>query len=271
MTEPHDTSAARGARAAREDALLKRWHEDGDVTARAELVEGLMPFVRRIAAGFSGRGEPLDDLMQVGAVGLINAIDRFDTSRGLRLSTFAGPYISGEIKRHFRDRTWAIHVARGVQELHARITRHVDAVTREGGRSPTVMELATALEAPEEQILEALQAGRNYRAASLDASLDEGDEENPAPRAPGVTDAGFAKAEQRTDLESGLDALSERDRKIVLLRFAYGLTQSEIAAEMGISQMHVSRLLRRSISTMQDTLLDDELLAALADEPSSPE
>ena len=251
----------------REDALLRRWHEHGDAAARDELVQGLMPFVRTIAAGFTGRGEPLDDLMQVGAVGLINAIDRFDSSRGLRLSTYAGPYISGEIKRHFRDRTWAIHVTRGIQELHAKVTRHIEAVTRDGGRSPTVMELARTLQATEEQILEALEAGRNYRAASLDASIDEGDEDTIAPRAPGVTDTGYARAEQRTDLESGLDALSERDRKIVLLRFAYGLTQSEIAAECGISQMHVSRLLRRSIATMQDTLLDEDLLAALSEEP----
>src|SRR6185436_18982530 len=128
--------------AATERALLERWHAHGDESARAELVERLLPFVRRIALGYSGRGEPLDDLIQVGTIGLINAINRFDLDRGLRLTTFAAPNISGEIKRHFRDRSWAVHVPRAIQELHAKIGRETSRLGAKLGHAPTVMELA---------------------------------------------------------------------------------------------------------------------------------
>ena len=243
--------------AAEELALLRRWHERGDERARAELVERLLPFVRRIASGYVGRGEPLDDLVQVGSVGLVNAIDRFDLSRGLRLTTFAAPNISGEIKRHFRDRSWSIRVPRDLQELHARITRHSAEFSADAGRQPTVMELVAALGSTEEQILEAIDAGRNYRSASLDAHISD-DDERPAGTAIGMADPGFECAEQRAVLETGLSVLSERERKIVLLRFASGLSQREIATQVGLSQMHVSRLLRKSIERMRLALADDE-------------
>ena len=243
--------------AAEERALLRRWHEQHDAGARAELVERLLPFVRRIASGYVGRGEPLDDLVQVGSVGLVNAIDRFDLSRGLRLTTFAAPNISGEIKRHFRDRSWAIRVPRELQELHARITRFSAQFSAECGRQPTVMELVRGLGSNEEQILEAIDAGRNYRSASLDAHISE-DDERPAGSAIGAADPGFESAEQRAVLETGLSVLGPRERTIVLLRFASGLSQREIAAQVGLSQMHVSRLLRRSIDQMRDALAQDE-------------
>jgi RNA polymerase sigma-B factor len=239
--------------AATERALLERWHLERDEAARAELVERLLPFVRRIAIGYAGRGEPLDDLIQVGSVGLVNAIDRFDLSRGLRLTTFAAPNISGEIKRHFRDRSWAVRVPRELQELHAKIGRVSTKLGATLGRSPTVMELAEELEVSEELILEAMDAGRNYRSASLDAPQSD-DDERPAAEALGTTETGFESAEQRAVLERGLDALAERERQIVLLRFGKGLSQREIATQVGLSQMHVSRLLRRSIEEMRATI-----------------
>ncbi len=257
-TRPFERRGKLGA--AEEKALLLRWHEHGDQRARAELVERLLPFVRRIASGYVGRGEPLDDLVQVGAVGLVNAIDRFDLSRGLRLTTFAAPNISGEIKRHFRDRSWSIRVPRELQELHSRITRFSAEFCSEFGRQPTVMELAGGLGSSEEQVLEAIDAGRNYRSASLDAQISD-DDERPAGAAIGVMDAGFDSAEQRAVLETGLRVLSERERTIVLLRFASGLSQREIAAHVGLSQMHVSRLLRKSIDEMRAALIDDDELA----------
>ena len=232
--------------------LLRRWLDFGDERARTELVERLMPFVRRIAVGYAGRGEPLDDLVQVGALGLVNAIDRFDLSRGLRLTTFAAPNISGEIKRHFRDRSWAIRVPRDLQELHARITRTSSALESELGRAPTVMELSRELRASEEHVLEAMDAGRNYRTASLDATLRD-DEIRSAADVCGTGDAAFEAAEQRAVIQPGLDALPERERAIVLMRFADDLSQREIASRVGLSQMHVSRLLRRSIQEMRET------------------
>ena len=236
--------------AAAERALLDRWHATGDESARTELVERFMPFVRRIATGFAGRGEPLEDLIQVGSVGLLNAIDRFDVSRGLRLTTFAAPNISGEIKRHFRDRSWAMRVPRSIQELYAAVSRLNGQFASEHGRSPTVMELARALETSEEQILEAVEAGRNYRAASLDAPAS-GEDDSPRGEALGVCDPGFAGVETRAELRSGLAALEDRERQIILLRYSAGLSQRDIADRVGLSQMHVSRLLRKAVAEMR--------------------
>ena len=239
--------------AATERALLERWHQRRRRAARTELVERLLPFVRRIAIGYAGRGEPLDDLIQVGSVGLVNAIDRFDLGRGLRLTTFAAPNISGEIKRHFRDRSWSVRVPRELQELHAKIGRATRRLGAQLGRGPTVMELADELDSTEELILEAMDAGRNYRSASLDAPQSD-DDERPAAEALGMVETGFEGAEQRAVLERGLDALDERERQIVLLRYGKGLSQREIATHVGLSQMHVSRLLRRSIEDMRETI-----------------
>lgn len=237
-----------------ERALLIRWRLHHDESARAELVERLMPFVHRIAQGFAGRGEALDDLAQVGAIGLINAIDRFDLERGGRLSTFAAPNISGEIKRHFRDRGWAVHVPRGLQELHAKIGVATTRISGELGRAPTVMELAQALESSEELILEAMNAGRNYRAASLDEpSSDDEDARSPA-SALGADDPGYETAEHRAVLKQGMRALTERERLILQLRYEQDLAQHEIAQQVGLSQMHVSRLLRRSVDDMRAVL-----------------
>ncbi|ADB50239.1 SigB/SigF/SigG family RNA polymerase sigma factor [Conexibacter woesei] len=239
------------AAAADEHELLRRWHEERDEDARRALIERMMPLVRSLARRYANRGEPLDDLEQVGCVGLIKAVDRFDLSRELRFSTFAVPTILGEIKRHFRDRAWSVRVSRGLQELSARVTREADRLSTKLGRSPTIEDLAEATNSTPEQVLEALQGAQAYSTVPLEEPL--GDDGEPVARI-GAEDPEFELAEERIELSRGLHVLSERERRIVLLRFFAGLTQREIAERVGISQMHVSRLLRRSLERMGDTM-----------------
>jgi RNA polymerase sigma-B factor len=234
-----------------EQELLRRCHQDGDLEARRILIERMMPLVRTLARRYVNRGESLEDLIQVGSVGLIKAVDRFDISRDLRFSTFAVPTILGEIKRHFRDRAWSIRVSRGIQELNAKIGREADRLSGLLGRSPTIEELAEATESAVEQVLEAMQGAQAYSTVSLDEPV--GEEGETAERF-GAEDPGFTQAEHRVELARGLGALPPRERSILLLRFYEGLTQREIADRVGISQMHVSRLLRRSIERMQAQL-----------------
>jgi RNA polymerase sigma-B factor len=232
-------------------SLLRRWHEDADRAARAELVERMLPLARSLARRYAGKGEPLDDLEQVASLGLLKAIDRFDVSRDVRFATFAVPTIAGELKRHFRDRGWMLRVPRDIQELSARVTRAREALTRDLGRSPTVEEVARTLGAAVEQVLEALRAADSYRMMSLDEPLAEG---AGALDAIGGDDEGYELAEHRVLLRLGLAGLGAREREIVRLRYYEGLTQREIAREVGVSQMHVSRLIRRSIDTMRDSI-----------------
>jgi RNA polymerase sigma-B factor len=232
-----------------EHELLRRWHEEGDKEARRLLIERMMPLVRSLARRYAGRGESLDDLEQVGFVGLIKAVDRFDLSRQLRFSTFAVPTILGEIKRHFRDRTWSVRVSRSIQELNAKATKEADRLSTKLGRSPTLEELAEATGATVEHVLEALQGAQAYSTVPLDEPV--GDDDEPVAKL-GKLDPGFARAEERVEIGRGLAVLGERERRIVALRFVYGLTQREIADRVGISQMHVSRLLRRSLEQMGD-------------------
>jgi RNA polymerase sigma-B factor len=221
------------------------------VEARQRLIEQMMPLVRTLARRYAGRGESLDDLVQVGCVGLIKAVDRFEIERDLRFSTFAVPTILGEIKRHFRDRAWAVRVSRGIQELNARVSREADRLSGVLGRSPTIEELAEATESTVEQVLEAIQGAQAYNTVPLEEPLGEDGE--PVARF-GAVDPGFEVAEQRVELARGLEALPPRERTIIMLRFFEGLTQREIADRIGISQMHVSRLLRRSIEGMRAQL-----------------
>jgi RNA polymerase sigma-B factor len=232
-----------------EQELLRRYHEEGDRDARGLLIEQMMPLVRSLARRYANRGESLDDLEQVGFVGLIKAVDRFDISRELRFSTFAVPTILGEIKRHFRDRTWSVRVSRSIQELNAKVTKEADRLSAKLGRSPTVEEIAEAAGSTVELVLEALQGARAYSTVPLDEPIGEDDE--PASRL-GDVDPNFARAEDRVEIGRGLDALERREQTIVTLRFVQGLTQREIADHVGISQMHVSRLLRRSLERMGD-------------------
>jgi len=219
--------------------LLERYHADGDVAARQELIERHVEFVRRLAQRYARRGEQLDDLTQVGCVGLIKAIDRYDGGFGASLTTYAAPNILGEIKRHFRYRGWSVRVPREIQELNVRLTKLVDELTTKLGRSPSVDELAEAANASVEQVLEALESSSAYSAMSLSEGPDP-DEEGGGPiDTLGEDDAGYEQSEQRITLATGIQRLPPRERAILHLRFFEGLTQSEIADRVGISQMHV--------------------------------
>ncbi len=233
--------------------LLRAYHEEGDERAREQLIAENLPLVRAIARRYSGKGEPLDDLVQVGSIGLIKAIDRFDLERGVALQTYAVPTIVGEIKRHFRDRGWAMHVPRRLKELNLKLSKLVEELSGQLGRSPTIDELAKASGASEEEVVEALESGYAYSTEPLTMPGDDDTELDRLHRL-GRVDEGFETAEDRSLLDHGFGALDERDRRIVELRFVDGLTQSQIAHEIGISQMHVSRLIRRSLETMREAI-----------------
>ena len=234
--------------------LLRRYHENGDVDARQQLIERHVDFVRRLAQRYARRGEQLDDLTQVGCVGLIKAIDRFDGSFGASLTTYAAPNILGEIKRHFRDRGWSVRVPREIQELNVKLTRIVDELTTKLGRSPSVVELAREASATPEQVLEALESSAAYAALSLSEGPDPDEDTSGPMDALGEDDERYEQSEQRLTLASGIQRLPSRDRAILHLRFFEGLTQSEIAERVGISQMHVSRLIRNSLDRMRREL-----------------
>jgi len=233
------------------DDLLRRWHEEGDRAARGQLAELMLPLARSLARRYAGKGEPLDDLEQVASLGLLKAIDRFDCSRDVRFTTFAVPTIAGELKRHFRDRGWMLRVPREVQELSARVARARETLTRELGRVPTVPQISAFVGASDEQVLEALAAAGAYRMLSLDEPLVEG---AGALEAIGGDDAGYEHVEHRVLLRRGLEGLPPREREIMRLRYYEGMTQREIARAVGISQMHVSRLIRRSVESMREAI-----------------
>ncbi len=239
--------------------LLRRYHEQGDLQAREQLIEQYMSLVRSLARRYSFRGEQLEDLVQIGAIGLIKAIDRFDLDRGVELTTYATPNIIGEIKRHFRDKGWSVRVPRGLQELNVQLSRLIEQLTVQFGRSPTIPELAKAAGVEEEEVLEALESGRAYSSLSLSAGSGGGDDEDLDPlESIGTEEHQYEVSEDRAVLAPGFKALDERERKILQLRFFEGLTQSQIAQQVGISQMHVSRLIRRSLEKIRETIDVDE-------------
>ncbi len=239
--------------------LLRRYHEDGDLQAREQLIEQYMSLVRSLARRYSYRGEQLEDLVQIGAIGLIKAIDRFDLERGVELTTYATPNIIGEIKRHFRDKGWSVRVPRGLQELNVQLSRLVEHLTVQLGRSPTIPELAKAAGVEEEEVLEALESGRAYTSLSLSVGGGGGDDDDLDPlESLGTEEHQYEVSEDRAVLAPGFKALDERERKILQLRFFEGLTQSQIAQQVGISQMHVSRLIRRSLEKIRETIAEDE-------------
>ena len=233
------------------DELLVAYHRDGDREARQQVLVELMPLVRSLASRYAGRGEPLDDLVQVGAVGLIKAVDRFDVERGVEFTSYGVPTIVGEIRRHFRDKAWAMHVPRRIKELSVRLSRVLDDLTTTLGRSPTIAELAEAASVEEEDVIDALDAARAYSTRSLDAVPPGGDHfsEQLADE-----DPGYDGVHDRWLLSDGLEALDARTRRIVELRFFEERTQAQIAAELGISQMHVSRLLRSAFEVMRSSI-----------------
>jgi RNA polymerase sigma-B factor len=229
-------------------------HRAGDPNARDQIVERYMPLVRSVASRYSGRGEPLEDLVQVGAIGLVLAIERFDLERGTQFTTYAVPTIVGEIQRHFRDRAWAVHVPRRMKELSLRLTRTVESATADLGRAPTISELAQTMGIDEDEVVEALETYHAYSTRSLSQPLGAGADDETMEDLLGETEQGYEEVEYGVLVEAGLEALDVRERAIVEMRFFEGLTQSEIAARIGISQMHVSRLLRRALVTMRGRL-----------------
>ncbi|HSF61157.1 MAG TPA: SigB/SigF/SigG family RNA polymerase sigma factor [Gaiellaceae bacterium] len=237
----------------RADELLITYHRKGDRVAREQALVELMPLVRALAARYAGRGEPLEDLVQVGSVGLIKAVDRFDVDRGVDFASYAVPTIVGEIRRHFRDKSWAMHVPRRLKELSVRLSRILDELTTELGRSPTVAELAQAAGVDEEDVVDALDSSNAYSTRSLHAPFEDEGDGSLADKL-GTAETGYDEVDDGSFIAAGLDALEERERQIVELRFFREMTQSQIAAEVGISQMHVSRLLRRALAKMRGRL-----------------
>jgi len=239
--------------------LLRRYHEQGDLQAREQLIEQYMSLVRSLARRYAYRGEQFDDLVQIGAIGLIKAIDRFDVNRGVELTTYATPNIIGEIKRHFRDRSWAVRVPRGLQELNVQLSKLIEQLTVQLARSPTIPELAQAAGVEEEAVLEALESGRAYSSLSLSQGTgqEDGDDIDPL-ESLGEIEHEYEVSEDRAVLAPGFRALEPRERTILHLRFFEGLTQSQIAQQVGISQMHVSRLIRRALEKIREEIAAEE-------------
>jgi len=251
---------------ANDDRALFLRHGEGDVQARDELVERFLPLARQLARRYQRASEPFDDLLQVASIGLIKAIDRFDPDRGIAFSSYAVPTILGEIKRHFRDRTWAVRVPRDLQELTLRVDRSVGELADQLHRQPSVAEIGAAVGADEEAVLEALQAGGAYRAISFDAPRGaEADGTTAATLAEsiGVQENGFDRAEDRATLSTLLGTVSAREREVLRMRFEEDMTQAEIGAVIGVSQMQVSRLIRKALSELHASAVDSEPAQAL--------
>ena len=255
LTIPHDRTAARAMFV--QLAVLEQGSADRQ-TVRDQLVEMHLPLVEHLARRFRNRGEPLDDLVQVATIGLIKSVDRFDPERGVEFSTYATPTIVGEIKRHFRDKGWAVRVPRRLQELRLSLTTATSELSQRNGRSPTVHELAQHLKLSEEEVLEGLESANAYSTLSLDVP-EAGDDEAPAVAdSLGAEDDALEGVEYRESLKPLLEQLPPREKKILLLRFFGNMTQSQIAEEVGISQMHVSRLLARTLAQLRESLLVEE-------------
>ncbi|RKT06839.1 RNA polymerase sigma-28 (SigD/FliA/WhiG) subunit [Streptomyces sp. 3211.6] len=254
LPDPRDRSGAR--------ALFFELRElpDGSperAELRNRLVRMHLPLVEHLARRFRNRGEPLDDLTQVATIGLIKSVDRFDPDRGVEFSTYATPTVVGEIKRHFRDKGWAVRVPRRLQELRLSLTTATAELSQQHGRSPTVHELAERLGISEEEVLEGLESANAYSTLSLD--VPDTDDESPAVADTlGSEDEALEGVEYRESLKPLLEGLPPREKRILLLRFFGNMTQSQIAQEVGISQMHVSRLLARTLAQLRDKLLVEE-------------
>jgi len=245
-------SSSRPADRERERDLFARLPEDP--SARDELVDMFLPLAEYLARRFAGRGESLDDLVQVASVGLLNAIDRFDPEREVQFSTYAAVTIVGELKRHFRDKGWAIRVPRRLQEVGLRINAVLPELAQELGRSPTIEEIAERCEASPEEILDATEAVQAYSTTSLETPVGE---EGVAPiDVLGAEDPSLELLESWTAVAPAVRQLPTRERKVLYLRFFRGMTQSEIAREIGVSQMHVSRLLAQSLRFLRETVED---------------
>jgi RNA polymerase sigma-B factor len=230
--------------------LFEAWRRRGDERAHAELVDRHLPLVRQLARRYSYTSEPLDDLVQVGSVGLLHALARYDPRVGSSFTAYAVPTILGELRRHFRDTAWSVHLPRSLQERTRSVQQAIAQLQGSLGRSPTIGEIAERVEATSEQVIEALEARTAYRVESLDAPAEPDDERNRW-RLQGELDEGYDNAEQSAFLSRALKALPPRERALLRLRFEEDMSQSEIGRRLGISQMHVSRLLRRALARME--------------------
>jgi RNA polymerase sigma-B factor len=237
--------------------LFDSWRRAGDPRARGELIERFLPLARKLAARYVRSGEPYDDLVQVASVGLVNAVDRFDPQRGFAFTSFAVPTIVGELKRHFRDHGWALHVARGARERAQAVAEAEATIRADAGRAPSVHELAQYLEMSTEEVVEALQTITAREAVSLDAPLPLDGASGPISRGDSIggVDGRLSQIDERLTVLSAAGRLPKPEREVLYLRFGADLTQSEIADRIGVSQMQVSRLLRRSLGRMRDQLL----------------
>ncbi|GIF63097.1 hypothetical protein Ais01nite_11320 [Asanoa ishikariensis] len=224
--------------------------------ARERAINAWLPLARHLAHRYAGRGEPTDDLVQTASLGLVKAIDRFDADRGIDFAGFAIPTIVGEIKRHFRDRTWSVRVPRRLQELRLAITTANNTLTHTLGRSPTVADIAVHLGVSEDDVIDGLEGARAYRATSLSTPIGHGDNTGELGDLLGGVDDGFELTENRLVLGRALGVLDDRERRILTLRFFGNLTQLQIAEQIGISQMHVSRLITRALATLRRHLED---------------
>ncbi|MGW2486910.1 RNA polymerase sigma factor SigF [Streptomyces sp. NPDC001606] len=252
--DPHDRT---GARAMFVELRKLRDGSPEYAELRNQLVRMHLPLVEHLARRFRNRGEPLDDLTQVATIGLIKSVDRFDPERGVEFSTYATPTVVGEIKRHFRDKGWAVRVPRRLQELRLSLTTATAELSQLHGRSPTVHELAEKLAISEEEVLEGLESANAYSTLSLD--VPDTDDESPAVADTlGAEDEALEGVEYRESLKPLLEDLPPREKRILLLRFFGNMTQSQIAQEVGISQMHVSRLLARTLAQLREKLLVEE-------------
>jgi RNA polymerase sigma-B factor len=233
--------------------LFVRWQQHGEQRAREELVQRFLPLARKLARRYSGAHEPLDDLMQVASLGLVKAIDRFDVSRGTAFSSFAVPTILGELKRYFRDLGWSVHVPRGAQELALKVEEARQRLTTKTGRPPSVPDVAQYLELSVESVLEALETASAHHTASLDSPRDDGEEESGTlADAFGETDDRFELVDAKVTIAAATRHLGPRERRVLLLRFVEDLTQSQIATLIGVSQMQVSRILRRALEQLRE-------------------
>jgi RNA polymerase sigma-B factor len=258
LAAPQPTRVPRRAPCAGEDSreterrLLVRYHEEGDLGAREELCERFLPLARDLALRYTYTDEPFDDLLQVASLGLVKAIDRFEPGRGTKFTSYAAPTILGELKRHFRDKGWSLHVPRDLQERTLAVSRATEVLSTELGRSPKVREVAGHMGCSVEEVLEAQEAAASYEAASLDAPTTRNDNESATlVELLGGEDSAYELVEDRDAIASTWRALPEVERQVVELRFMHDLTQREIGERIGYSQMHVSRLLRRALNRLE--------------------
>lgn len=255
MTLPGSSCAGqpRTGPAADAPALFARYRATGDRAVRNQLITLYAPVADRLARRYASRGEPQDDLVQVARLGLLKAVERFDPTRGVPFEGFATPTITGELKRYFRDSTWSARVGRKAQELNRSVSTAVETLSNELGRAPTLVEVAARLEITRDDVLSALEARNAYRARSLDA-VPADDDGTPLGARLGAEDPDIEQSALRQTLSERISRLGDRERELLHLRFERELTQSQIAEELGISQMHVSRLLRRTLEALRQTL-----------------